>query len=362
MKQQTEQMNTIAQKHLAPMVLPLLFWYGKTARVLPWREEPTPYRVWISEIMLQQTRVEAVKPYFERFVERLPDVEALSKIPTEELLKLWEGLGYYSRARNLQKAARIIMERFNGKLPSSYSQLLSLPGIGPYSAGAVASIAFGVGVSAVDGNVLRVLTRLSASEEDITEPRLKRVAAQKIEEILPPGRAGDFNQALMELGAMICMPSGKPKCQECPLAFLCDGYQLDIAVDLPVRSPKKARRQEEKTVLILIRDNQCALQKRADTGLLADMWEFPCVTGQITQEQLAQQLKAWGITPKSITPLPRAGHIFTHIEWHMTGYMVCCGGDVGENFTWADKEELLFRYPLPTAFKVYCRETVKNLK
>jgi A/G-specific adenine glycosylase len=354
-------MNTIAQKQLKTMVLPLLSWYEKTARVLPWRSQPTPYRVWISEIMLQQTRVEAVKPYFDRFVNRLPDVKSLADISEEELLKLWEGLGYYSRAKNLKKAAQTIVDRYNGKLPSSYGQLLTLPGIGPYSAGAIASIAFGQGVAAVDGNVLRVLARLAASEEDITAPKLKKTATQKIEEILPSTRCGDFNQALMELGAMICLPGGKPKCEICPLTFLCDGYQMEVAESLPVRSPKRERRQEEKTVLVMIYNNWCALQRRQEKGLLAGMWEFPCLTGTIEPDGIKEQLKIWGISHDHIMKLPSAKHLFTHIQWNMTGYLIKCSSDGGDDFVWSSKEEMMMQYALPSAFRTYYRAAIKNL-
>ena len=219
----------------------LLRWYDGCARVLPWREDPAPYRVWVSEIMLQQTRVEAVKPYYERFLERLPTVKAVAEAPEEQLLKLWEGLGYYNRVRNLQKGAQQVMERFGGEVPADFKALRSLPGVGDYTAGAIASIAFGIPVPAVDGNVLRVLSRLLARREDILDAKVKKRVETEITGIIPKGRAGDFNQSLMELGAMVCLPNGAPKCGNCPLEAICLAHRAGIQGELPVKAPKKPR-------------------------------------------------------------------------------------------------------------------------
>ena len=269
---------------LAAIVGPLLEWYGRNARSLPWREEPAPYRVWVSEIMLQQTRVEAVKPYFARFLAELPDVTALASAPEQQLMKLWEGLGYYSRARNLQKAARVMVEQYGGTLPADYDALLKLPGIGPYTAGAVASIAYGIPVPAVDGNVLRVVMRLTAGWEDIADPAVKRAVERRMAAILPKDRPGDFNQAMMELGATVCAPGGEPKCLVCPLNALCEGYRQGVARELPVKAKKKARRIEERTVFLLVCDGELAIRKRADSGLLAGLWELPSVEGKLNPE------------------------------------------------------------------------------
>ena len=205
------------------IVTPLLSWYDKHARVLPWREDTAAYRVWVSEIMLQQTRVEAVKPFFERFIKALPDVQALSEAPEDELLKLWEGLGYYNRVRNMQKAARVIVSEYGGDFPADYEKLLSLPGLGHYTAGAVSSIAFGIPMPAVDGNVLRVLSRVTASYEDVLKQSVKTAMEAEVKKIIPADRAGDFNQALIEIGAIVCVPNGKAKCEICPLALLWEG-------------------------------------------------------------------------------------------------------------------------------------------
>ena len=247
----------------------LLNWYDYNARILPWRSDPTPYHVWISEIMLQQTRVEAVKKYYDRWMESLPDVKALAEVPDDELMKLWEGLGYYNRARNLKAAAVQIMEEFDGEIPSDYSKLLSLRGIGEYTAGAIASIAFGIPESAVDGNALRIFSRILAEDGEINKTSVKKKITQEVKRVLPEERPGDFNQALMELGAVICVPNGQAKCAECPIAFTCLAHRHDKADMIPVKAPKKARTQDNRTVFI-IQDGECtAIRKRPEKGLLA---------------------------------------------------------------------------------------------
>ena len=342
-----------------PEALPglLLDWYDASARVLPWRSEPTPYRVWVSEIMLQQTRVEAAKPYFLRFVEALPDIPALAACPEEALLKLWEGLGYYSRVRNLQKAARLVVERYGGELPASFEALRSLPGIGDYTAGAIASIAFGLARPAVDGNVLRVVSRLTASRRDIADPALKPAVGAEIAAILP-ARPGDFNQALMELGACICLPNGEPLCGGCPLGGICRARELGIQGSLPVKAPKKPRRQEERTIVIIRREDtgELALRRRPAAGLLAGMWEPVSFAGRLDQWQTLDALFPLGVTARSLAALPPARHIFTHIEWRMTGWLalvpdgaVCPEAGV----VWVHPEELVRRFSLPSAFRPF---------
>ena len=254
---------------------PLLKWYDNNRRILPWREDPAPYRVWVSEIMLQQTRVEAVKPYFQRFMETLPDIAALAQAPEEVLLKLWEGLGYYNRVRNLQKAAIQIMEDYGGVMPDSYEELLKLKGIGSYTAGAVSSIAYGKPNPAVDGNVLRVIARVRKDERCISEDKVKKAVEKDLWEVIPTDRPGDFNQAMMEIGACVCIPNGAPHCEECPLQQIClanaDGTQLQY----PNKAKAKERTVEEKTILIIRDAELAALHKRPAKGLLAGMYEFP---------------------------------------------------------------------------------------
>ena len=339
---------------------PLLDWYDQGHRDLPWRREPTAYRVWLSEIMLQQTRVEAVKPYFERFITALPDIEALSRVEEDTLLKLWEGLGYYNRARNLKKAAQLVMETYGGRMPQSYDKLLKLPGIGSYTAGAIASIAFGERVPAVDGNVLRVLSRLTMNEEDITRAETKQRTEQKLREAMPDKRAGDFNQALMELGATVCIPKGAPRCEVCPWESFCLAHKAGREEEFPKKSARAARSIEKKTILIVQDENKSALHKRPDTGLLAGMYEFPSLAGHQTRKHVLAYLEALGLVPLKIEKLPPAKHIFSHKEWQMTAYAIRVDELAPKSeklkqeewiFTKADEAEE--KYPLPSAFAPY---------
>lgn len=348
-------------EHLQKIVAPLLEWYAKHARFLPWRDDPAPYRVWISEIMLQQTRVSAVMPYYERFLRALPDVPALASVPDEELMKLWEGLGYYSRARNLKKAAQIVMDEHSGVLPASFEALISLPGIGSYTAGAVASIAFGLPVPAVDGNVLRVVSRVKGSRGNIADARVKRSMEAEIAKILPRACAGDFNQSLMELGATVCLPNGAPLCKQCPLASRCVAAKENLTAEIPVKAAKKKRRIEQKTVFVILSDGCVALQKRGETGLLASLWEFPNADDSLSEAQAAAFLKSRGIEARTLFPLPPAKHIFTHIEWHMTGYLVHTQTK-NDGFTWSTKKGLQYDHALPSAFRTYLKAANEALK
>lgn len=336
------------------LVAPLLDWYDQGARILPWRSQPTPYRVWVSEIMLQQTRVEAVKPYFERFISALPDIEALANAEEEILLKLWEGLGYYNRVRNLQKAAKMVQSQGDGELPRSPEALQKLPGIGPYTAGAIASIAYGVAVPAVDGNVLRVIARLQASEESISHPAVKRRVQQQLEEIIPLERAGDFNQALMELGATVCLPNGAPDCEHCPVRRYCEGYDKGIAAFLPVKEQKKKRREEKRTVFLLLHQDQVALAKRPPEGLLAGLWEFPSCEGWMSAARAEQYWKEKGARVQSVEEIGNAKHIFSHIEWQMRGYVLRLE-DPLEDYQWVNREQRQSQYALPSAFVAFSR-------
>ncbi len=342
----------------------LLAWYDGGRRVLPWREDPTPYHVWVSEIMLQQTRVEAVKPYYERFLAQFPDIAALAAASEEVLLKAWEGLGYYTRVRNLGKAANLIMTEYGGSMPGTYEEIIKLPGIGSYTAGAIASIAFGQRVPAVDGNVLRVYARVLAEKAEITDNKVKRRIEEKFEEIMPEKRSGDFNQSLMELGAMVCLPNGEPKCEECPLKKLCrtgkcgDGTYASY----PVKAKKASRRVEEKTVLILHNENKLVITRRPTKGLLAGMYEFPCMEGPASKEQaLAFCRGKLGLEPLQIKPLSPAKHIFTHLEWHMTGFEVrldelaSLKEGKSENLLMVEKTEIEDRYPIPSAYAAYAK-------
>ena len=335
---------------------PLLLWYYENRRVLPWREEPEPYRVWISEIMLQQTRVEAVKPYFARFMEALPDVRALAQVEEETLLKLWEGLGYYNRARNLKKAAQICVEQYGGRLPASYEALLKLPGIGSYTAGAIASIAFQMAEPAVDGNVLRVISRLLESREDIGKQSVKKQMEKEIREIIPEKRPGDFNQALMELGALVCLPGGAPLCSECPLRGLCAARALGVQETLPVKAPPAAKRTQHWTVALVLdmENRRVLLQQRPQKGLLAGLWQPVLLEGARSAIQTEQALAALGVTARAVEPLTPARHVFSHLVWEMDGFACAaqsCAPPPG--CVWAGRAEVDGVYTLPGAFKAY---------
>lgn len=336
---------------------PLLTWYDKGRRILPWREEPTPYHVWVSEIMLQQTRVEAVKPYYDRFMKSLPGIKELSEAEEEELLKLWEGLGYYNRVRNLNKAAVKVMEEYGGKMPDSYEELLKLPGIGSYTAGAISSIAYGRPVPAVDGNVLRVLSRLRCDDRDIMQQSVKKQIEEELYAVMPKDRPGDFNQALMELGAMVCIPNGEPKCGECPWEDICMAHQKGVETQFPVKAKKRPRTIEEKTVLIIRDENKAALHKRPSKGLLAGMYEFPNVEGHLSEKEVLAWLKKIGLSVLRIEPLAESKHIFTHKEWHMIGYSVRVDEldrrDNNTDFIFAEQSEARDKYPIPSAYSAY---------
>ncbi len=350
--------KNLGKNKLGAICIPLLKWYDKSRRILPWRESPTPYRVWVSEIMLQQTRVEAVKPYFERFMNALPDIGALAEAQEEDLLKLWEGLGYYNRARNLQKGAVQIQKLHGGKMPDTYEELLTLSGIGSYTAGAIASIAFQRPVPAVDGNVLRVVARLRQDGRYIDDGRVKASVEQDLKEIMPHDRPGDFNQALMEIGACVCIPNGVPLCGECPLANLCGSREYGTWQEYPKKQPKKARRIENKTILIVQKGDKAAIRKRPGKGLLAGMYEFPSIDGFCTAEEVAEYLADNGWKAMSIEPLEDAKHIFTHREWHMKGYMVRVDeSGCGQSTDWLyiEPEQTKEKYPIPSAYGAYTK-------
>ena len=344
-------------KNLPELLLP---WYRKNHRDLPWRQDREPYHIWISEIMLQQTRVEAVKPYYKRFLENLPDVAGLANAEEQHLLKLWEGLGYYSRVRNLQKAAIQIMDDHGGVMPDTYEELLKLKGIGSYTAGAIASIAYGRRVPAVDGNVLRVVSRLCMDEELITDFKVKQRVEKELRETMSEDRPGDFNQAMMEIGAMVCIPNGAPHCQDCPLKKICLAHENGVEEAYPKKAGKKARNIEEKTVLIIQDADKAAIRQRPGKGLLAGMYEFPMLEGYQTAEAVLEYLSGNGLSPLRIQPLTDSKHIFTHKEWHMKGYQIRVdelrtdepGGET-RGWLFIEPGETQEKYPIPSAFAAY---------
>ena len=332
----------------------LLSWYDAVKRDLPWRQDRDPYHIWISEIMLQQTRVEAVKGYYARFLQALPTVEDLANAQDDHLHKLWEGLGYYSRVRNLKKAAQKIMTDHNGRFPTEYAQVRALPGIGPYTAGAICSIAFGQKTPAVDGNVLRLVSRLTDDPTPIDLPAYKKQVEAALGAVYPE-QAGDFTQALMELGATLCGPNREPQCESCPCRAFCQGYKNGTCRELPVKLPKKQRRAEEMTVFILRNEGKIALQKRPDQGLLAGLWQFPNVPGKLDAAAAISKLEENGVKTKQIIAQVEREHVFTHVQWHMRGIYLEVAGD-GEDLTWLTPEEIELQAALPTAFRQFFRE------
>lgn len=337
----------------------LLPWYRENHHCLPWRETKEPYHIWLSEIMLQQTRVEAVKGYYARFLAALPTVEALANCDDDALHKLWEGLGYYSRVRNLKKAAQVIQERYNGQFPREYDAVLALPGIGEYTAGAVCSIAFGLPVPAVDGNVLRVFSRLTDDPSPIDLPAVKASVRERLAAIYPK-EAGDFTQALMELGATVCGPNRKPECGSCPCRKICLGYQHGTAETLPVKSPKRERRQEDRTVFILQCDGKYALEKRPGKGLLAGLWQFPNVAGHLDTARALAEVERMGLRPREILREVSRKHIFTHIQWNMRGiYLEVAEASGG--FSWFTAEQIDAQAALPTAFRLFWEEEERDV-
>ncbi len=332
----------------------LLPWYEQNKRDLPWRHDREPYHIWLSEIMLQQTRVEAVKGYYTRFLDALPDIAALASCDEDALHKLWEGLGYYSRVRNLKKAAQKIMTEHGGRFPQTHGEVLSLPGIGDYTAGAICSIAYDLPTPAVDGNVLRVFSRLASDPSPIGLSAVKKQVTQTLAAVYPQ-KAGDFTQALMELGATVCGPNRKPDCDHCPCRDICQGYALGTAESLPVKSPKKQKRQENRTVLILCCDGKYALQKRPGKGLLAGLWEFPNVSGHLDTAQALEAVSRMGLRPRNLHKEISRSHIFTHIRWDMRGIYLEVMENTG-NFQWFTEEEINNAAALPTAFRQFWEE------
>ena len=324
----------------------ILQWYNQSKRVLPWRDNPNPYHVWVSEIMLQQTRVETVIPYFERFIGELPTIKDLSQVDDDKLNKLWEGLGYYSRVRNLKKAAIKVIEDFGGELPQDKKEIESLPGIGPYTSGAILSISFNKRYTAVDGNVLRVFSRILGIKEDIKSKDIKSYIKEEVEELLPLDYIGDFNQALMEIGATVCLPNGKPICSVCPVNDLCYSYNNGVVDQIPIKQKKKKKKEEDKTVFVIKYNDLIALEKRPESGLLANLYQFPNIDGHLDLNTVKKVFKT-----SNVKRINDSKHVFTHKVWNMIGYEIVLESDQGYSFY--NDEDIKNNYPVPTAFKEY---------
>lgn len=346
-------------ENLRQIAEPLVNWYRSQKRDLPWRVDVNAYKVWVSEIMLQQTRVEAVKPYYARFLNAFPTIRDLAEAEEDLLLKMWEGLGYYNRVRNMQKAAIQVMEEYDGVFPTDYEAIRNLTGIGNYTAGAIASFAFGIPKPAVDGNVLRVISRLTASYDDIMKASVREMVEEELEELIPADAASDFNQGLIELGAIVCVPNGVPKCAECPLANLCRAHEKGIELELPVKARTKARRIEKKTVFIFQDGEHIAISKRPAKGLLAGLYELPNIEGHLSEEEAIAYSKEIGLMPIRIQKLGEGKHIFSHVEWHMTGYKIRVDELEKANtkkMLFVHPEEIQAEYPIPTAFETYTKQ------
>lgn len=335
---------------LPALVLP---WYAKNARALPWRSDREPYHVWVSEVMLQQTRTEAVIGYYERFLKALPDLAALAEVSEAELFKLWEGLGYYARARNLQKAAEKIVSDCGGRFPDSYAEIRALPGVGDYTAGAICSICYELPTPAVDGNVLRTLSRLTENGAPIDLPQTRREAAEALEKVYPCGQCGAFTQGLMELGACICTPKA-PQCSSCPVKEICFSDRHGTSLRYPMRLPKRPRRLQERTVLILRCGDALALTRRPEKGLLAGLWQLPNLERACSVSEALTYADSLGAQPAELLREMHKTHIFTHIRWEMVGYEIRCSVK-SDGFTWVNEEELQKNFALPTAFRIFLK-------
>ncbi len=334
---------------------PLLEWYSAYARSMPWRDDPTPYHVWISEIMLQQTRVSAVIPYYERFLEELPTIADLAACDEEKLMKLWEGLGYYSRARNLKKAAVRIMEDLSGHFPSDYHSIRALPGIGDYTAGAISSIAFGLPEPAVDGNVLRVWARITGDFSDIMAEDTRKACRETLRTAMPEGKTSEYTQALMELGATVCLPNGAPLCDQCPVSCRCVARKESLIDQLPVKTKAKPRRVERRTVYFLFYDGKVALRRRPKKGLLSGLWEFP-------NELAGFDLSLWNVSGREEASFGSGKHVFSHIEWHMDSQVFSLDSPhLPEGFVLASAEDLKASYAVPAAFRDFMKAVEERL-
>ena len=357
-------MDAVVSWDKAAFAARLLDWYDVSARDLPWRKDKTPYRIWVSEIMLQQTRVETVIPYYERFLRAFPTIGKLAACEDEELRKMWEGLGYYRRAKHLKDAAIQIMERHGGSFPSEREAIEALPGIGAYTSGAIRSIAFEQKAAAVDGNVLRVFARLTGEDGDIADRTVKNKLTKRVEDLLPDRRNGDFTQALMELGATVCLPNGAPKCAVCPFVSECVARKTDAVGSIPRKTKQPSRRCEDWTVFVLRSiDGRIHVNKRPERGLLANLWEFDKAPGLLDDREAKTYLDDRRIPYRTIRVLPDRTHVFSHVEWRMKAYLVGVASDaVPTDGTWASVLKLKEEFSIPTAVRPYLELSVEGIE
>lgn len=336
----------------------IIKWYQKNKRELPWRKDTNPYHIWVSEIMLQQTRIEAVIEYYHHFLEKIPDIETLSIIEDEVLLKLWEGLGYYNRARNLKIAAIQIMKDYQGKFPTKYIEIIKLKGIGEYTASAISSICYNEPQVTVDGNVLRVFTRFYNDTRNIDDLKTKKSIREFLQQIIPK-ESGDFNQGLMEIGEVICIPNGVPKCSICPLQKDCLAYQNNTYQELPIRKEKIKKKEENYTILLFQYQDEYAIYQRKEESLLNNLWAFPHLEGFLTLKKLKSYLQEQKIEYQQIQQGIQSTHIFTHKKWNMISYQIkITTKNKLPQYTWKKLSEIKKEYPIPTAYKSF----LENLK
>ncbi len=334
---------------------PLCAWYQENARDLPWRRDRDPYHVWVSEVMLQQTRVEVVREYYDRFLEIFPTVQELAQADEEQVHKAWEGLGYYTRAKNLRLTAKEICRSYGGEFPRSFEELRGLPGVGDYTAGAICSISFGQPVAAVDGNVMRVTERLQDSFGEIERLGVKRRMMEELGDAYPKddgARCGILTQAIMELGATVCIPNGEPHCDVCPLRELCRSWKNQTYHLLPVRKPKAPKKKVPVTVMIMCYNGYYAVCQRPLYGLLAGLWEFPNLEQRMTDQEVIHQAETWGCKPVSITRTLDQIHVFTHRQWEMKGYYIECENP-SNLFQWKRMAEIQAKLTVPSAFQKF---------
>lgn len=360
--------ESIILKENVPVILgePILYevrdklvnWYSENKRDLPWRADINPYKVWVSEIMLQQTRVEAVIDYYNKFIHDLPTIKDLAGVNEDELLKLWEGLGYYNRVRNMQLAAKQIMVNYHGIFPDEYNAILELKGIGTYTAGAISAFAFNKEEPAVDGNVLRVIARLLGDDTDITKASFKKRLERDIKEVIPEGKASEFNQSLIEIGATVCIPNGQPKCERCPLNGECVARLHNLIDILPVKKKARMRKNEKRTILIFKDGVKVAINKRGNSGLLAKLYELPNVEGHLSLQDVIAVAKKMGLIPIRVTECENSKHIFSHIEWDMVAYEIRVDEleqSCKQKYIFEEPNVIEEKYTIPAAFKAYTK-------
>lgn len=329
----------------------LITWYQENKRDLPWRKTKNPYFIWISEIMLQQTRVEAVKEYYQRFIKRLPTLKDLANVEEDELLKLWEGLGYYSRVRNMQKAAKMLVSEGKENLPNTKKELLALPGIGEYTAGAILSIAFDKPTVAIDGNVYRVIGRVYKIDASISNKATFPIYEEVLQKLLPKQNASDFTQSFMDLGSLNCTPKN-PKCALCPLQKDCNAFKTNTQELYPVKDKKVSKKIEERNVYLYVYKDKVAIQKREEKGLLASMYEFPNTLESASLIDIENGLFEKNIPYKSVLEIGEAKHVFSHKIWYMKGYLIELKKPL-EEYMWVTKQELVEKYSIPSAFSYF---------